>query len=295
MVEILPLKILTDEDGSIFGSLNVALAKLKRVDIPVANAIVVTAPNIRLKAILEHFDFGYKDTFEQSLTLVKKEINSTPIPDVLDKEISGQSKFLLNGQVVRSKKDLWLRLLSCWLDQIKQKLWKDGFYKGITEGLDPQIVIFVKKVEAFGQGYFDFLSDDSVLDVKYGRPHPNDLKKLDQVIREANKKLFIPHEYEWVIDNGVKITKVLPHTPPAFIPEVFTQNPPCGFAKLPLGRFIVLTFFGSLVWSYFLAWIGFTLGQNWHSIGPYFHKADAVIVILIIGAVLFYIYHKIRK
>lgn len=70
---------------------------------------------------------------------------------------------------------------------------------------------------------------------------------------------------------------------------------PCGFAKLPLGRFIVLTFFGSLVWSYFLAWIGFVLGQNWHSIGPYFHKADAAIAVLIIGAVLFYVYHKMRK
>lgn len=70
---------------------------------------------------------------------------------------------------------------------------------------------------------------------------------------------------------------------------------PCGFAKLPLGRFIVLTFIGSLVWSYFLAWIGFTLGQNWRTIGPYFHKADAAIVILIIGAILFYIYHKFKN
>ena len=70
---------------------------------------------------------------------------------------------------------------------------------------------------------------------------------------------------------------------------------PCGFAKLPLGRFIVLTFFGSLIWSYFLAWIGFVLGQNWHSIGPYFHKLDAVIVVLILGTVLFYVYYKVRK
>ncbi len=70
---------------------------------------------------------------------------------------------------------------------------------------------------------------------------------------------------------------------------------PCGFAKLPLGRFIVLTFIGSLVWSYLLAWIGFTLGQNWHSIGPYFHKLDLVIIIGILGAVFFYIYHKLKQ
>lgn len=70
---------------------------------------------------------------------------------------------------------------------------------------------------------------------------------------------------------------------------------PCGFAKLPLGRFIILTFIGSLVWSYFLAWIGFVLGENWDSLGPYFHKLDVAIVILIIGAMLFYVYHKMRK
>lgn len=67
---------------------------------------------------------------------------------------------------------------------------------------------------------------------------------------------------------------------------------PCGFAKLPLGRFIVLTFIGSLVWSYFLAWIGFVLGQNWHSIGPYFHSLDAVVIVAILAAVGYYIYHK---
>ena len=70
---------------------------------------------------------------------------------------------------------------------------------------------------------------------------------------------------------------------------------PCGFAKLPLGRFIVLTFFGSLIWSYFLAWIGFVLGQNWHSIGPYFHKLDAVVVLAILTSGAFYVYHKIKK
>lgn len=70
---------------------------------------------------------------------------------------------------------------------------------------------------------------------------------------------------------------------------------PCGFAKLPLGRFIVLTFLGSLVWSYFLAWIGFVLGQNWKILGPYFHKLDAVVVAVIIGAVGFYIYRKLKK
>ncbi len=70
---------------------------------------------------------------------------------------------------------------------------------------------------------------------------------------------------------------------------------PCGFAKLPLGRFIVLTFFGSLIWSYFLAWIGFVLGQNWRTIGPYFHKLDAVIIGMLVLVVGWYVYHKVKK
>ncbi len=70
---------------------------------------------------------------------------------------------------------------------------------------------------------------------------------------------------------------------------------PCGFAKLPLGRFIALTFFGSLVWSYLLAWIGFVLGQNWRTIGPYFHKLDAVIVFLIVAAAGWYVWYKLKK
>lgn len=70
---------------------------------------------------------------------------------------------------------------------------------------------------------------------------------------------------------------------------------PAGFAKLSLGSFIVLTFIGSLIWSYLLAWIGFVLGQNWHAIGPYFHKLDAVIVVVIAGTILFYIYHKLKN
>lgn len=69
---------------------------------------------------------------------------------------------------------------------------------------------------------------------------------------------------------------------------------PAGFARLPIGRFIVLTFVGSFIWSLFLAWIGMILGENWDTLGPYFHKADALIIILAVGAVSFYVYHKIK-
>lgn len=69
---------------------------------------------------------------------------------------------------------------------------------------------------------------------------------------------------------------------------------PAGISRLPLLRFCVLTFIGSLVWSYFLAYIGFILGENWDSLGPYFHKADAFIIILIILGIGAYIYFKLH-
>jgi membrane protein DedA with SNARE-associated domain len=70
---------------------------------------------------------------------------------------------------------------------------------------------------------------------------------------------------------------------------------PCGFAKLPLGRFIVMTFIGSFIWSLILAYIGVVLGQNWHSIGPIFHKFDAAILIAIGITAGWYIYYKLKK
>lgn len=69
---------------------------------------------------------------------------------------------------------------------------------------------------------------------------------------------------------------------------------PCGFIKVPLLRFTVLTFLGSLIWSAFLGYIGVALGENWNTLGPYFHAVDGVIVgaVLILG--IWYVWHKVR-
>jgi|SRR3989344_3660895 len=213
-MEILPLRLLTPEDSNIFGSLNVALAKLHRANLPVGSGIVITPPNLKLKTVLESYDFGSKEVFEQSLTLVKKEISTLAIPEILVKETAKQKIYLLEGVVLKSVSVLWVSLLHSWIEEIKNRLWKDGFSKGIAEGLDPKLVIFVKKIESMGNAYFDPIGDDTVINVKGGKLDPNDLKKLDEVTREANKKLFIPHEYEWIKDWGVKLIAIKPYTNP---------------------------------------------------------------------------------
>ncbi len=204
MMEILPIKHLTDEDIPIFGNHNVALDKLHRTGLPVANGIIATAPLLHLKTTLEHFDFGHKEIFEQSLTLVKKELEKIPVPEDLKRETSKHNKFLINGQVIGSVSKLWQTLLFAWIDQIKQRLWKDGFYPGITEGLDSQIIIFIKSLD---------------------KPKPLDLKKILELEEIANKKLFLTHKYEWIIDNGVKLAKVLPFTPTFSGTTLLKSNP----------------------------------------------------------------------
>ena len=70
---------------------------------------------------------------------------------------------------------------------------------------------------------------------------------------------------------------------------------PAGIARYPIVKFSTLTFLGSLVWSFVLAYIGLLLGKNWDTLGPYFHKFDFIIVILGILFVAYYIYHKLKR
>ncbi|MBI2334700.1 hypothetical protein HYU96_02765, partial [Candidatus Daviesbacteria bacterium] len=77
-----------------------------------------------------------------------------------------------------------------------------------------------------GSAYFDTLQDDVVINIKKGKLHPKDLKKITEMVSLANKKLFIPHEYEWILDREVKLTKVLPVATPLPQPGMPTQPIP---------------------------------------------------------------------
>jgi len=70
---------------------------------------------------------------------------------------------------------------------------------------------------------------------------------------------------------------------------------PAGLAKAPIIPFTVGAFVGSFIWSYFLAWLGLKLGENWKHLETYFRKMD--IVIVGVGAVLvgYWIYRHIKN
>lgn len=69
---------------------------------------------------------------------------------------------------------------------------------------------------------------------------------------------------------------------------------PAGIARVNLFWFSLWTFVGSVIWSYFLGWIGFKLGENWDSLKDYFHKFDYIIIAVILIGLMYYIYRHIR-
>ena len=72
---------------------------------------------------------------------------------------------------------------------------------------------------------------------------------------------------------------------------------PAGIAKMNFSKFIAYTFLGSLPFCYLLAYIGKKMGDNWNTLGAYFHKFDIAIgVVILIGIIWFVKRHlNIRK
>ena len=69
---------------------------------------------------------------------------------------------------------------------------------------------------------------------------------------------------------------------------------PAGISKMPIWKFIIYTFLGSLPFNLALTYIGYVLGQNWSSIRTYFHRFDIIILILIILGIIYWIIRQIK-
>jgi len=71
---------------------------------------------------------------------------------------------------------------------------------------------------------------------------------------------------------------------------------PAGVSGMNFGRFVIYTFMGSLPWCIALGWVGLALGEQWDvRLRPYFHRADAVIGIVIVALLALYVYHHIKS
>ena len=69
---------------------------------------------------------------------------------------------------------------------------------------------------------------------------------------------------------------------------------PAGVARMNVPRFVLYTFVGSFPWCLGLAYAGMKLGQNWDTLGVYFHKFDLVIGVIIALGAAYYLWHHLK-
>jgi membrane protein DedA with SNARE-associated domain len=65
---------------------------------------------------------------------------------------------------------------------------------------------------------------------------------------------------------------------------------PAGISRMPRGRFHLYTFLGSWPWCFALAWLGMKLGENWRTLGKYFHEMDTVIVVVLVAGFVYFVW-----
>jgi len=116
------------------------------------------------------------------------------------------------------------------------------------------------------------------------------------LIKKYGKYLLIyeyelDHSIEWFQKKGQLITFTA-----RLLPVVRTFiSLPAGISKMDVKKFAFFAFIGTFIWVLPLAYIGKVLGDNWNTLGKYFHKFDIAIVGLGIAAVIWYAYHKLTK
>ncbi len=69
---------------------------------------------------------------------------------------------------------------------------------------------------------------------------------------------------------------------------------PAGVSRMKLLPFTIYTLLGSYIWCLVLAYAGMKLGQRWEDLGPYFHRFDALIAILLVAGAAALIYNRVK-
>lgn len=69
---------------------------------------------------------------------------------------------------------------------------------------------------------------------------------------------------------------------------------PAGILKANFPRFVLFTFIGSLIWSYFLVYVGVKLGEHREMFSAIWHKFDYAIVGIVFILFVIYIYRHIK-
>lgn len=79
-----------------------------------------------------------------------------------------------------------------------------------------------------------------------------------------------------------------------FLPVVRTFiSWPAGLARMGIGRFMVLTFFGSLPWSAALIWAGVRLRSSWEKAGGPVGAVGTALVVIIVLLILYLVARRL--
>jgi len=70
---------------------------------------------------------------------------------------------------------------------------------------------------------------------------------------------------------------------------------PAGVLKAHFVVFCMFTFVGSLIWCYFLTYVGIKFGENMHLFVDIWHKFDLAIAIIVLAGLLYYLYHHVVR
>jgi membrane protein DedA with SNARE-associated domain len=70
---------------------------------------------------------------------------------------------------------------------------------------------------------------------------------------------------------------------------------PAGATRMKLGPFLLATTVGGFCWNYFLAYVGFKLGENWERVGGWLEPFDLLIVGLLALFVVVYVVVHVRR
>jgi membrane protein DedA with SNARE-associated domain len=70
---------------------------------------------------------------------------------------------------------------------------------------------------------------------------------------------------------------------------------PAGIERMPVGKFLLLTTAGSLVWNTIFVLAGFYLGENWHIVERYADVFQKVVIAVVAVAVVLWVFSRVAK
>ena len=70
---------------------------------------------------------------------------------------------------------------------------------------------------------------------------------------------------------------------------------PAGVLRAHFFVFCLFTFVGSLIWCYFLTYVGIKFGENLQAFTEVWHKFDLAIAVLVLAGLLLYLYHHVVR